>query len=107
MTARFGVPHGQAVSITLAPFLLWNAEAMSGRLSPLLEAMGVDSVEDAAHRIRALLASVGLATRLSSLSLSPKDLDLIVEEGFHTDRSEHNPKPVTPDDALSILQGIY
>ena len=54
MTAHFGVAHGQAVSITLAAFLLWNAEAISEKLSPLLQAIGAESVEDAASRIRSL-----------------------------------------------------
>ena len=107
MSAHFDVPHGQAVSITLAPMLEWNAEAISDRLQPLLEAMGATSVDEASSRIRSLMTGIGLATDLRSMGLDRDDVELILEEGFYADRADHNPRQVTVEDAREILYGIY
>ena len=103
MTARFGVPHGQAVSITLPGFLLWNADAISAKLPALLQAFGARDPEDAANGIRSLMADVGLATDFRSLGLNKTEIDLVVDEGFYADRANYNPTPVGIDDARKIL----
>lgn len=106
MTARFGVPHGQAVSITLPGFLLWNAEAIEARLPALVEAFGARDAEDAAQRIRSLMADVGLATEFRTLGLNESEIDLVVEEGFYADRSDNNPRHVSVEDARRILHAV-
>lgn len=103
MTAHFGIPHGQAVSITLAPFLVWNADAISVKLQPLLEAMDADSPEAAGSLIQRLMTNIGLATRFESLGLRSSDIDLILENGFYADRADNNPRPVTYEDIRTIL----
>ena len=106
MTARFGVPHGQAVSITLPGFLLWNAEAIAPKLPALLEAFGARDAGDAAQRIRSLMADVGLATDFRSLGLNKTAIDVVAEEGFYADRADNNPRPVRVEDAHRILHAI-
>ena len=106
MSAHFDVPHGQAVSVTLPPFLLWNADAISSKLPQLLEAMDATCAEDAAHRVRSLMTSIGIATDLRSLGMTEKDIDLLLKEGFYADRADNNPKPVAIEDARAILQRI-
>ena len=106
MTARFGVPHGQAVSITLPGFLLWNADAIGARLPALVEALGARDADDAAQRIRSLMADVGLATDFRALGLNKSEIDLVVEEGFYADRADCNPKRVTINEAGGILRDI-
>ena len=103
MTARFGVPHGQAVSITLPGFLLWNADAIPAKMPALLQAFGARDPADAASRIRSLMADVGLGTDFRSLGLSKTGIDLVVDEGFYADRADNNPRPVGIDDARKIL----
>lgn len=106
MTARFGVPHGQAVSITLRSFLLFNAEAIGGRLAPLVEALSASTVDEAAQNIESLMRATGLATRLSELGLHRSDLDTILQEGFTADRADNTPRPVSKEDAETILKSI-
>ena len=107
MSTHFGIPHGQAVSITLAPMLEWNAEVISYKLRPLLDAMEAASVGEASSRIRSLMATIGLATDLRSMGLRRADVELILEEGFYADRADHNPRHVTVEDARQILHRIY
>jgi phosphonate metabolism-associated iron-containing alcohol dehydrogenase len=106
ITAHFGVSHGQAVSITLPSFLLWNADGISAKLPALLQAIGSTCPEDAADRIRQLMERIGLATDFHTLGLEKKDVDLVLAEGFYADRADNNPKPVGVEDARSILYDI-
>ncbi len=106
MTTRFGVAHGQAVSITLGPFLTWNAEAISAKLDPLLAAIGAKTVGAAVDRIRSLMSNIGLATTFADLGLTETDVELILEEGFYADRADNNPTPISADDARTVLSGI-
>ena len=103
MTVRFGVPHGQATSITLGAFLEWNADAIRPKLGALLDAMGADSPEHARERIRLLMEHIGLATTFGALGLDSSALEIVLEEGFYSDRSDNNPTPVSADDARFIL----
>ena len=107
MTAYFGVPHGQAVSITLASFLAWNASSIQTKLSPLIEALGSGSVAGAADRIRSMMSAIGLATDLRSLGLSRSDVEIVLAEGFDANRAGNNPRPVSVKDARAILHDIY
>ena len=106
MTARFGIPHGQAVSITLPEFLLWNADAIESKIPALVDALGAQNVGEAAARIRSLMLDVGLETEFHKLGLNDSDVDVVVEEGFYADRAGNNPKPVAIDEARAILHRI-
>ena len=106
MTALYGVSHGQAVSVTLPAFLLWNADAISAKLPKLLEAFGAASTEDAADRIRALMTSIGLSVSLNGLGIGYDEIEAVIEQGFYADRADNNPKPVAMQDARDILRSI-
>jgi alcohol dehydrogenase class IV len=106
MTALFGVSHGQAVSVTLPAFLLWNADAIQAKLPPLFEAFGVASLEDAVSRIRALMTSVGLSVTLSGLGIGDDEMEAVLEQGFYADRADNNPKLITIQEARQILLSI-
>ena len=106
MTAMFGVSHGQAVSVTLPAFLIWNGNAFQARLPQLLEAFGAVSIEDAASRIRALMTNVGLSVSLNGLGIGDEEIEAVLEQGFYADRADNNPKPVAIQDAREILRSI-
>ena len=106
MTAMFGVSHGQAVSVTLPAFLIWNGNAFQTRLPQLLEAFSAVSIEDAASRIRALMTNVGLSVSLNGLGIGDEEIEAVLEQGFYADRADNNPKPVAIQDAREILRSI-
>jgi alcohol dehydrogenase class IV len=106
MTALFGVSHGQAVSITLPAFLLWNGDAIRAKLPQLLEAFGAASLEDAANRIKALMTNIGLSVSLNGLGIGDDEIEAVIEQGFYADRADNNPKPVALEDAREILRSI-
>lgn len=106
MTALFGVSHGQAVSITLPAFLLWNGDAIREKLPALLEAFAASSLEDAATRIRKLMRNLGLSVSLSEMGIGDDEIEVVLKEGFYADRADNNPKPVAMKEAREILRSI-
>jgi alcohol dehydrogenase class IV len=76
LTANFGVPHGQAVALTLPLFFLYNdEEEVRGQLAKLYTVMQVHTAENAFEQSRALFHKSGLATSLPDLGLADLDLE--------------------------------
>ena len=107
LTATFGIPHGQAVAITLPAFLRWNSEAIVDKMPGLLQAIEAESAGAAAARISSLMRSIGLETTFSGLGMKPDDLELVVDEGIYAGRADNNPRETSPDQVLSILRDLY
>lgn len=115
MTLHFGVPHGQAVALTLAEILPLNAEALAEgaagdspaearrRNQAFCAALGAETIPRAAETIRQLLRDCGLATRLSEVGIGAADLDLLAAEGIAPERMGNNPHPLTGDSLQQLL----
>lgn len=107
MTARFGVVHGQAVSITLPKMMEYSLPSLKeDRKNDLLLAIGVKTFENAASKIEELMKSIGLATRFSELGIKEEDLRIIVEEGYNPDRMNNAPRVPTPSELIDLLKSI-
>ncbi|HLD64123.1 MAG TPA: iron-containing alcohol dehydrogenase [Candidatus Peribacteraceae bacterium] len=106
MTLYFGVPHGQAVGITLPAILPLNAEAMPERARAFYEAMSVTSIENAAAVIRFMMDRSGLQTRLSGLNIKREDIDIIVRHAFAPKRMSNNPYQFTAESLRTMLHSI-
>ena len=105
LTLFWGVAHGEAVGVTLAACLGWNAEAISEKLPPLWDALEVKGLEEAQSRLIQLIASCGLKTRLGPMGVTPDDLDLMMDH-VAWDRLSTMPRPMTRTDAGAILQSL-
>jgi alcohol dehydrogenase class IV len=76
LTANFGVPHGQAVALTLPLFFLYNdVEQVTGQLAKLYAVMKVRTAEEAFLECRSFFQRMGLAVTLPALGLNDLPLD--------------------------------
>lgn len=108
MTAHWGIPHGQATSITLPLFINYTLPVLpKKRQEQLLQALGVSSVASASKKITKLIAAIHLKTKLSELGIKKKDIRLIVTEGFHPDRAKNAPRIPTSEELQQMLEIIY
>ena len=108
MTLYFGIPHGQAVGITLPEILVLNALRMDEeRRKRFCSAIGVKTIEDAANRIREMMTASGLQTRLSKIGIPREGIATIVEHGFTPGRMDNNPYPLTPETLRELLTRIF
>lgn len=107
MTSHWGISHGQATSITLPMFIEYSFEVLKEREKALLNALGVNNAKEAANKIRVLISSIGLKTRLSELNIPKEGIDAIVKEGFDPDRAGNAPKVPTPEELKDMLLKLY
>lgn len=120
LTARFGVPHGQAVGIILPLLLVFNADTSNDdvvdkrgaeyvrkNISELCQLLGTSSVNDAAERITQLIRQIGLETSLACLGVRKDEIETVVTGSFSSDRMKNNPRMLTEKTLRSILEQVH
>ncbi len=105
LTLFWNVEHGQAVGISLAPLLRWNARAIAHKMPALLTALGAESVDAACDKITEIMDRCGLHTRLSELGVGRDGIPLIVEHS-RWERLGFMPEPMTEEELGEMLVGI-
>lgn len=102
---RTGIPHGLANAVILPHAIRFNAEAVPDAVDRIGEA--IDAPDDPADAVEAMVARIGLPTRLSAAGVSEDDLDAVARLSQSNFNVQANPRPVTEDDALAILRAAY
>ena len=105
LTIFWGAEHGQAVGISLAPLLAWNAPAISHKLPALWDALGVNDLNEATTRITVIMERCGLVTRLSGLGVGEGDVETLLDH-IRWDRLGALPRPLDREDMRALLQGL-
>lgn len=108
ITAHFGIAHGQATSITLPMFIEYMFPVLSkNRISKILNAMKIRETKEAVYKIKKLMKSIGLKTKLSDLNIPRNAIDLIVSEGFDPERARNAPRIPVSSELNKMLLSIY
>lgn len=120
MTSYFNIPHGHAVGLTLGEMLVYNSginaeecndsrgvEYVKKTIDELIRILHVNDADEANSRIKELMNSIGLKTRLSELGLKEKDKKTIIKNGFNPERVKNNPRLLTEENLRKILDKIY
>lgn len=119
MTSYYGIPHGQAVCVTLAEFLEFNFNVTESDLMPglnfnevranhekLLRILKCRDISEGKNLINELIKSIGLKTKLSELNITSKDDLKIISESVNLERLKNNPRSVSKEDIGRILEKI-
>lgn len=119
MTSEFGIPHGQAVSITLGEFLVYNScvteeditdprgtAFVKENIGKLLNIMKCRSSEEAKDKIKNLMKSINLKTTLKELGISEDFQINYISDNVNTERLRNNPRSVTRDELGILLRKI-
>jgi len=117
ITARFGIPHGHAVGLSLAQVLKFNyevsdedvldkrgADYVRKTMKKIIELLGAKDVEDASNKINSLMKGIGLETSLGELGIN--NFEVIIKEGFNPERVKNNPRKLTEAELRRILTNI-
>ncbi len=114
LTARYGVPHGEAVALMLPHVVRFNAAqcgaayeelcscAETNGKSPL--ATGTGALADF---LAALAAKAGLATRLSHSGVAQDNLAELAKDAAKQWTAGFNPRPVSEADLLELYRAAY
>lgn len=102
LTARFGIPHGIAVVMSLIPIMRLNWESIQEK-ELFLTAFSVDSLEEIDILITSLVSST-VCMKLRDYGISKKEIqELMLISDFPVARMGNNPIPITRD----IIYDIY
>ncbi|MDQ3122964.1 MAG: iron-containing alcohol dehydrogenase [Actinomycetota bacterium] len=100
---RYGLPHGAMNALTLPPTLGFNELVVPGAVEQLGHALGSD------HPVTRVqeLAGLGGFERLRDFDVPERELPLVAADTAARAGAAANPRPVSSDDALSLLRSIW
>jgi len=102
-----GVPHGYTSCVLLPTVLQWNEPATAARQHLVAAALGRPG-ESAAAAVRALIAGLGLPTRIRDVGVERALLPKVAEQAMSNLWVRTNPRPVAgPPDVLGILEAAW
>ena len=108
--------HGRACAMTLPTVMEFNLIGNPERYARVAELMGENTAgltlrekgERAVSAVRNLIADIGLPQKLSDVGIKQSDIPEIVDyvTKYHGYQIETNPREVTRDDLIKILESI-
>ena len=117
-TSYFHIPHGHAVALTLPSIFEFNygiseidltdkrgCNYVKNNLIELSEMFGSSDVSVAVQKLKELIASIGIETKLSTLGISEKDIQFMTNN-MNYERLKNNPRVVSKEAAITILMDI-
>ena len=107
LTYFFKIPHGQAVSLTLGEFFMFNRNVNKHNItyinklnnyskifSDLLDILEVPDAISAKEKITKIMLDINLKTRLSMFKITVKDIPLILDN-VNNERLRNNPRKIS------------
>jgi len=128
LTARYGIPHGQAVSVMLPFVVLFNGSTVAAQYADLAQDLPEFSgelpeaeslvnrlkgatpdaaVRKLAHFLWKSASLAGLKLTLAELGVEAGELGKLSEEAAKQWTATFNPRPVTSGDLLSLYQAAF
>ena len=106
--AAFGVPHGHTSCIMLPAVMRWNTPVNADRQQMISDVMGDipnAASTDAADKLDAFIAGIGMPRTLGSVGVRAEHLQMIAEGAMNTPWVPCNPRPIAgPKDVMEILK---
>lgn len=105
MTAKYNIPHGHAVALTLPEIIEYNFESIDNK-NQFLSSLNCSNLQEVKNNINSLMDDIKLERKLSHLGIQRDDLDTIASS-VNMDRLKNNPREMTKKDVLTILTSIF
>ena len=115
LTYFFGIPHGQAVGLTLGEFFIFNSTIDKFNatdisklgdypkvFSELLDIFQVSNGASAKQKIKKLMIDLDLEVKFSMFNITTNDIPLIVNN-INYERLHNNPRKISTNELKTIL----
>ena len=100
---RFGIPHGAANALCLAPALRFNQPVAAAEIARFGEALGADDPAAGAEE----LARLAGFERLRDLGVPEEGLGEVAEATVVRAGARANPRPATAEQVLGLLRAVW
>lgn len=115
LTARFGVPHGQAIGLMLPHVIRFNGEVVGDWYRDLLDATGgangapaaASGADGLADFLAGLVARAGLAGRLADVGVERGVLGELAADAAKQWTGTFNPRPVSQAELEALYEAAY
>lgn len=117
LTAHYGIPHGQAISVMLPHVVRFNGQLVDSQYADLAaelpgcEIAGRGTAGWGTDQLARFLANTahqaGLKGTLQQLGVEAAQLPVLAEEAAKQWTATFNPRPVTASDLFSLYQGAF
>jgi alcohol dehydrogenase len=114
LTARYKLPHGQAIALMLPHVVRFNAAEVSRWYRELVESVPANGkprpaaiAEDLAETITTLVTKAGLAARLADCGVEREKLSDLATAASREWTGGFNPRTVTEADLLELYRAAY
>ena len=113
--ATYDVAHGIACSLFLPYVLEWNGEVAKGRFRKMAQAFDLDTtgksddecVKIVVDAIRNLETKLGVPQHLRDLNVNKEDFDILASKALIDPCTGGNPREVTKEDIINLLEKAY
>ena len=106
LTMHYGIPHGTAVSLLIAPVFCLNRGKVR-EPEELLAALGVRDERELEEWIHRILRAAAIPDSLEEWGVKREELRTLAEHGMTKGRADNNPVELTADGIERMLEGIY
>jgi alcohol dehydrogenase class IV len=114
--AKYKIPHGVSVALTLPYIMEYNAPAVQEKLAKVARVLGETGLglgeeaaaSRAAKRVKSILETLELPTKLSELHVPKEDLPMMAEELLKAKGYlARNPRNIEYEDAVAIFEKMW
>jgi alcohol dehydrogenase len=102
---RLDVPHGMALAAVLPSVMAWNEPVSRDRLERIAAALGVGP-RGAVDRVAALIAAVGLSSRLAAFGVTPELAETLADDAVADAVINNTPRMPTREEVLSQILAL-
>ncbi|MBL4620945.1 MAG: phosphonoacetaldehyde reductase [Immundisolibacteraceae bacterium] len=119
LTSAFGVPHGQAVALSVVPFFNFNADYNNHKLNDprghnhlqttfktLVKLFNITQPADFSKKFHALLTSIGLQSSLRQLGIEGEKAIQLIADNVNLERLKNNPVTISSTDIHQIISAM-
>lgn len=119
ITSFFHVLHGHAVALTLPHFIVFNYDIdlkslqdkrgikfVKDKFIELLDIIKVRTPSEAREKFLYIMKNIKIEANLLKLGIDNDGIEIIIKNGFNSQRMKNNPKTVYKSDLRRILKSI-
>lgn len=106
LTMKYGIPHGVAVGLLLAPLMYYNESKIINKKA-LFDSLKIKSTDELFIKIRKLFKKAGLPSTLREWGVREEEIEKLVELSNTPERFDNNPIELSEYEVEKILKKAF